>query len=128
MGVSGDFANVRDLKRNLRKLPTTIAHDVARRASPALTQKTKAAFGGGRTVYGNPRPSSVDGTPLTLRKTGTVATMLAFATTGTIVRAVLATKYARFLVGKYEILPNGAMPADWSARLTALVKETKVGV
>lgn len=128
MGVSGDFASVQGLKRALRKLPTTIAHDVAQRVAPALTQESRDAFGGGRTVYGEPRPLSVDGTPLTLRKTGTVAAMLSFTATGTIVRAVLATDYARFLIGKYLILPNGLIPASWSTRLTNIVKTTEVGL
>lgn len=106
-------------------MPVTIAHDVAQRAAPALTTKTREAFDAGRSVYGEPRPNGADGKPLTLRKSGSVSRDLRFVANGSIVRCVLGPDYARYLIGKYGVLPNGALPADWSRRLHELVKATK---
>ncbi len=114
------------LKRTLTTLPTTIAIDVASRAGPALTDLTQDANASHRNVYGDPYPTGADGQQLTLRRTGAVAGDLRFAVAGTQVRSVLPEKYAKYLIGKYNILPNGAMPAAWRGKLDTLVKETKV--
>lgn len=123
MALRGDLEKITDLKKRLRALPTSLAHDVAQRGAPKLTQNTRQAFTSGNSVYGEQRPLSVDGNALTLRDTGTTERMLAFTASGSIIRAVLATKYGRYLV-RYGILPNGRMPAGWSADLGALVKAT----
>jgi hypothetical protein len=113
------------LQKNLRKLPITIAHDIAQRAAPKMTDLTRGDFDAGTTVYGQPRPRGVDGAPLDLERTGATRRALMFTATGMIVRAVLGTKYARYLIGKYDILPNGALPVKWRAELQKLVSETK---
>lgn len=53
----GDRALER-LKEGLKRMPLSVAHDVAKAASPALTTQTRQAFASGRTVYGDPRPRS----------------------------------------------------------------------
>lgn len=116
------------LKRTLQTLPTTMAVDIASRAGPALTDLTRDANASRRGVYGEAYPIGVDGQQLTLHRTGAVAGSLEFRATGTIVRARLPEKYARYLIGKYNILPNGALPAGWRTKLDALVKETKVSL
>ncbi len=123
--LRGDLSKISDLKRNLRELPRTVAADVASRASPALTDLTREAYSSGRTVYGDARPMGVNGNPLTLRKTGAVEGQTRFVAIGTIVRCALGPRYARYLIGRYRILPNGAMPAAWRERLRTLVAETK---
>lgn len=110
-------ATFAELKSKLRKLPTSVAHSVAQQAAPAVTDLTVASFLTGKSVYGEPRPDGVDGRELTLRKSGRTRETLKFVANGTIVRCVLGTKYARYLIGKYGILPNGAMPAEWTRRL-----------
>jgi len=112
------------LKSKLAEMPRTVAVDVAKRASPQLTTLTQEAFTGGQTIYGEARPLGVDGQPLDLYRTGSVAAQLKFTTNGTIVRAVLGPKHAKYLIGKYGILPNGSMPVRWRAALDTLVKET----
>ena len=106
-----------DLKAKLKTLPVSVAHRVASQAAPAVTDLTVDAFLTGRSVYGDHRPDGVDGRPLTLRKSGRTRDTLKFVANGTIVRCVLGTKYARYLIGKYGILPNGRMPAEWARRL-----------
>lgn len=123
MGVKGDFGSVKAFKSRLRELPRTLAHEVAKRASPAMTDLTREAFDGGRNVYGETRPQGVDGNPLTLEATGETRRTLRFTTTGTIVRCVLGTRYARYLIGRYQILPNGGLPTRWRDRLRQIVRE-----
>jgi hypothetical protein len=126
MAIRGDLSSIKKLKARIRDLPRTVAHDVAQKAAPEMTGLTKAAFSSGRSVYGESRPAGADGQRLTLEKTGAVSSQLGFKATGTVVRCVLGPSYAKYLIGKYGILPNGARPAEWSRKLTELVRATKV--
>jgi hypothetical protein len=123
--LQGDLSSIRGLKASIKKLPLSVAHDVSQRAAPAMTDLTRSAYTSGRSVYGDARPLGADGRPLTLQRTGAVARALKFTANGTIVRCVLGPKYARYLIGKYGILPNGALPVSWSRRLGELVKASK---
>lgn len=119
------------LKANLRALPISVAHEVAAASAPGLTARTVQAFDAGRTVYGEPRPPAVDGGALSLEQTGAVRKGTQFVANGRIVRCVLLARdkygreYAKYLIGKYKILPNGAMPAEWSRFLAELVERAK---
>lgn len=127
MGLRGDLSSIKKLKQTIRNLPRTVAVSVAARAAPAVTDLTAEAFSGGRNVYGEARPASkVDGHTLALERTGTTKGQLRFVQIGTVVRCVLGPPYSKYLIGKYGILPNGALPARWSAKLAQLVQETKV--
>jgi hypothetical protein len=119
-GGNNPFAS---LKAALKRMPVSLANDVAQASAPGLTLRTRGAYDGGKTVYGEARPAGVDGGALTLEKTGATKAAVRFVANGRIVRCVLPTKYAKFLVGKYKILPNGAMPAEWSQYLAGLVRE-----
>jgi hypothetical protein len=110
------------LKAALKRMPVSLANDVAQASAPGLTQRTANAYDGGRTVYGEARPAGVNG-PLTLEETGATRSHVRFVANGRVVRCVLPTPYAKYLVGKYKILPNGAMPAEWSQFLAGLVRE-----
>lgn len=123
MGLRGDISHIAKLKGAIRDLPKTVAHDVAQRAAPAMTSLTRNAFTSAETVYGEPRPAGKGGALLTLHKTGATEAQLRFVSVGTIVRCVLGPKWARYLIGKYGILPNGALPAKWSKRLGEIVGE-----
>ncbi len=116
------------LKQSLQKLPTTVAVDVASRAAPALTDLSRGAQSSQRGVYGDSYPIGADGRQLTLRRTGAVARSLGFDSTGTVVRCVLSERYAKYLVGKYSILPNGPIPVDWRRRLDGIVADTEVAL
>lgn len=126
MGLKGNLQSIRSVKKRLLLATVTIAHDVAKNSAPILTNNTRAAFKSGKTVYGAPRPPSVSGQPLTLRKTGLTEASLAFVATGTILRARLGAKYARYLIGKYDVLPNGPLPESWRRDLSQVVSEVKL--
>lgn len=121
MGLKGDPNKVRSFAQKLKALPVTLAASVATDAAPAMTGLTQQAYDGGQTVYGEARPLGVDGQRLTLRKTGATEAGLKFINIGTIVRCVLPNSYQRYLIGKYRVLPNGAMPTAWRAKLDQIV-------
>jgi len=120
-------AALADFKRQLREFPLSLAHDIAQRAAPAITDQATSAFDAGNTVYGEARPRSVYGHPLTLLGPKAVTRKtIKFVSNGTIVRCVLGTKYAKYLIGKYGILPNGYLPESWSRRLDGLLASATV--
>jgi len=125
MGLKGNLSSIKGLKQEIRSLPVTVAAAVARQAAPALTSLTGDAFASKQTVYGEARPAGVNGNELSLVKSGATSDALRFIAVGTIVRCVLPTKWARYLIGKYGVLPNGALPAGWSRRMSAIVHEVK---
>lgn len=135
VAVRGHFvtrANIRTgnaalggLKSRLRALPVTLAHAIAQRAAPALAGLATGAYDGGRTVYGESRPTGVNGQPLDLEETGATRRTVNFSASGRIVRAALGTPYARYLIGKYRILPNGPLPVGWKQRIDDIVHTTK---
>jgi hypothetical protein len=125
-GLRGDLSSLKRLKANLRALPVSISHEVTKQGAPAITDLTQQAFSSNRNVYGDARPASkVTGKPLTLHRTGAVQGALRFVASGTILRCVLGPKYSRFLIGKYGVLPNGALPSSWSRKLGEIVSATK---
>jgi hypothetical protein len=120
--------NVNDLKKlgsRLNKFPTTVVASVASKTAPKLTTNANTAFGSGRTVYGQPRPPSASGGPLTLRRTGATEATLRFVAIGTIVRCVLGTPYAKYLIGNYRVLPMGRMPVSWSKDISNIVQQER---
>lgn len=127
MALRGDLSSLKRMKASIRALPASLAHEVTKNAAPAMTDLTQQAFASNQNVYGEARPgSTVDGHALSLNRTGTVASALKFVANGTVLRCVLGPKYARYLIGKYGILPNGALPTAWSRKLSNIVHETKV--
>lgn len=126
MALKGNLANINNFKKRLRAAPVTVAASVARRASPGLTTRTRSSFSSNVSVYGDARPKSVAGNKLTLRKTGATERELRFVTVGRIVRCVLGTRYARYLIGKYDILPNGPVPQEWRVFLKSLLREAEI--
>jgi hypothetical protein len=123
MGLRGNLSSISGLKQRLRAMPITVAHRVAATAAPAMTSMTRTAFDTNRTVYGAPRPTGVDGASLTLEESGATKRTLQFSATGTVLRCVLGPPWAKYLIGKYDILPNGGMPADWTQKLVAIVRD-----
>lgn len=110
------------LKRAVSDLPLTLGAAVAKDAAAVLTADLRSSFDGGKTAYDTPRPLSTDGKKLYLRVTGATRNTLAFVSVGSILRAQLGTRYARYLIGKYAVLPT-SLPSGWRARLDAIVQE-----
>lgn len=118
--------SIKALKQGLRALPLSVAHSVAQRSAPAMTGLTRQAYASGRSVYGDPRPSGVDGKPLTLHKTGAAEEALSFVASGTVIRSRLGPNYVRYLIGKYGVLPNGPLPVSFTDAIARIASETKV--
>ena len=109
--------SLRSLKRALAKLPITGTARIAARAAPAMSELAGAAYDSGQTVYGAARPSGVDGGALTLERTGATRRAMQFVATGRDIRTTRLPRYARFLIGRYDVLPNGPLPLTWRERL-----------
>lgn len=129
-GIANMAAGITSINRfrsAVKALPLRIRSAVAKDSEAVLTRQTQEAYDGGETVYGTPRPTSKSkerpGAALTLRKSGKVRGSLAFVAIGTILRAQLGMRYAKYLVGKYGVLPNGRIPALMRAELEKIVRE-----
>jgi hypothetical protein len=122
--VSAPIGNLKKLAKAMREVPKVLAQRVAGKVAPDLTAKARASFAAGENVYGDARPAGVNGSPLTLERTGATKASIRFVSVGTIVRASLGTKYARYLVGKYKILPasGSPMPAKWATDTGRIVE------
>lgn len=125
MTLKGKVSDLRKLRERIQDAPRFVAHEVAKRSAPDMTRQTRSAFASGKTVYGAPRPAGVDGRALTLKDTGDALASLKFSANGTIIRSVVAVKYAKFLIGKYKVLPMGKLPVAWQAELAGRVAEVK---
>lgn len=121
-GVKGNPRTLFELNRRIRKIPVVLAQEVAADVAPVLTSMAQSSYGGGQTVYGEARPSGVAGNALDLEVTGATRGDVRFVAIGTVVRAVLGTRWAKYLVGKYRILPMGAIPVAWSKRIAELAR------
>lgn len=120
--IGTGITSMNRLRSSIKALPLRIRSAVAKDAEAILTREVQDDYDAGRTVYDTPRPSSVSGAPLTLKQSGKTRGALAFVAIGTIVRAQLGTRYAKYLVGKYKILPQ-SLPAAWRALLEKMVGE-----
>jgi hypothetical protein len=119
-------ASIRDLKARLQRMPESVAHTVAQQVAPMLTAMAQRAYVAGVNVYGDARPTGVDGQALDLYETGETQRTIQFVANGRIVRCVLGQEYMKYLIGKYKILPVGdrtSMPVAWERAINELVRE-----
>lgn len=117
-----------EFKARLVQLPISVAHAIAVKAAPELTRQAAAAYDSGRNVYGEARPRGRDGRKLTLVDTGETRARVKFVRDGTIIRCALGTPWAKYLIGKYKILPIGdrtAIPAAWTAALDRITQQVQ---
>lgn len=114
---------LREFHRMLRELPKVVAQDVAARVAPTLTAQARGAYQAGQTVYGDARPEGKAG-ELDLVVSGDTLERVRFVAIGTVVRCVLGTRYARYLIGRYRILPMGKLPVAWSQTVEQTVRAT----
>lgn len=109
--------NLLRLNRRLTTITTEKAAIVARRCAAEITERAQASYDSGQTVYGDARPTGVNGDALTLVRTGDTRNLIRFTSDGgTKIRCSLGgLKYAKYLIGKYKILPigNAALPWRW---------------
>lgn len=114
-GLKGNTQNLRAINKKLQAMPKVLAEKLAKKAAGTLTELVQGTYGK-KSVYGDAIHLEAGNN---LVKTGSVKSALRFVAVGTIVRAALNQKYARYLIGKYGILPNGnaAMPVSWTKAL-----------
>ena len=123
MGLKGNVSSLRELKSRLRRLPITSAASIASRSAPAITGLAAQDFSSGNTAYGSARPLSVDGEPLTLVRSGTAKIATRFIATGRDIRTALLPRYYKYLIGKYDVLPNGVLPRVWSSTIGDIARD-----
>jgi hypothetical protein len=121
-GLRGNPGLLRQLGSKLAQLPTTVRAEVARQAAPVVTALAQSAFDGGQTVYGDARPRGVDGEALDLHQTGAARASLTFTAVGTQIRSTTGPRYFKYLIGKYKVLPNNALPFRWRRALDDITK------
>ena len=130
-GISTYITSIGKLRKAIQEFGPSAREAIARDAHGWLTNETRDAFFSGRTVYETPRPTSMDsrhpGEMLSLigpaRNGRHVLQDIGWTNTGTIIRALLNQRYAKYLVGKYKILPNNKLPANWQEHLETLLFE-----
>lgn len=124
MALKGNIRSLQALRRAVSKLPLTAATRIAAQAAPEVSALTREAFDSEITVYGSPRPRSVDGDkPLTLVRTGASRDALRFVAEGSRMRTATLPKYTKYLIGLYSVLPNGPLPAIWRERLNEIAAQ-----
>ncbi len=123
MSLRGDLRTLEALKRALRKMPITASAKIATRSAPVISNLAQGAYDSGTTVYGGARPLGVDGKRLDLVRTGDSKRAMNFIATGRDIRTARLPGYTRYLIGKYDVLPNGPLPAEWRERMTAIAAD-----
>ncbi len=121
--MSKGLSTLAAFRTRVKELPLRIQSSVAKDGEAVLTQALQSDFDSGRTVFDAARPLGVNGNRLDLVKTGRTRAHLSFVAVGRILRAHLPTKHARYLIGKYAILPSARIPASWSESLAQIVRE-----
>jgi hypothetical protein len=123
-GLFGNPASLAILAKRLRDVPKVTAQRIAARVAPELTSRAQESFAAGTSVYGDAWPPGAGG-PYDLVDSGNTRKSIKFVSIGTIVRAKLGTPYAKYLVGKYKILPIGSsqMPTAWQEAVGAIARE-----
>lgn len=116
------ISSMNRLRAAIADMPLRIRSGVAKEAAEVLTAEIRQDFAAKVTVYDTPRPLSVTGAPLSLVKSGRTRSELAFVAIGTIVRAQLGSKYGKYLVGKYKVMPM-SLPSAWAKKLEGIVAE-----
>jgi len=113
-------ASLAKFSADLRRLPTTVAIQVAKAAAPAITALAKESYDASTDPYGAPwAPSKKTGKRVTLRKSGALERRVYYVAIGTKLRVALGVDYAKYQIGKRPVFPkqNGLLPLAYSAEL-----------
>ena len=126
------LASLAKFQNDLRKLPRTVAIEVAAASADVLTELAQSTFGDSEDAYGNSWAPGAEGQKVTLEKTGAIRRSIRYVATGTRLRVALGTKYAKYQVGKRPVTPRqgAALPVAYSqalARAAADVIKRSIG-
>jgi hypothetical protein len=127
MSVRRRGASLDDIRNRIKTIGVRAAIETAARGADSLTTQALSDFDSGRNAYGDPRPLGTRG-PVTLVRTGRLRGLFGFASSGTRLRVVLNTPYAKYMVGRFGILPAGrsAIPARWRDLLQQALRDSGV--
>jgi len=107
--------SLRDIKDRLHRHGVLTAQEVAARVAPMIESMAHADFDAGRNCYGDVRALGKYG-PVTLRRTGRMRASFGFDAVGSTIRSRLLANYAKYMIGRFKILPIGdrtAIPVKW---------------
>ena len=118
--IKGDIQSLRNFTAKLRELPRVVAQKVAAAAAPALTAAANATFNAGENAFGETWSPGVDGTHITLKKSGSLARGIHYVATGTKLRVKLGVRYARYQLGRRPAFPRQGdqLPTSYVKALT----------
>lgn len=120
-----DTSSLARFSRSLREMSKNVAHDVARRAAPVITQFANDSFASQADPYGVPWAPGEDGEKVTLVDTGDMRRDIQYEANGTKLRVKLGQPYAKYQIGKRPVYPKqgGILPRKYSDALDAIVAE-----
>jgi hypothetical protein len=123
MTLKGDLSSLKKLKQTIAQLPQTLQNHVAQEAAGKLNAMILEDYASGKTVYGTSRPLGVNGNSLDLSNTGNAQGSFELYVVGSLIRVRFAVPYAKYLVGKYKVMPNGnePIPVRWRQVLKWIV-------
>lgn len=122
-GVKGNPATLKELRKKLLELPRTVAIRTAAEGASVINDLARSQYTSGQTVYSTSRPVGAKGDKLDLVESGATLNTMHFASAGTTIWCVLGPRWAKYLVGKYAILPRKQLPAAWSEALAAVLRD-----
>lgn len=122
-GLKGNVGTIRAVERNLRRLPLVIAAQVATRVAGEITKLARQTFNSGQNAYGDRWKPDADGKPATLRKTGLLASGIAYVGIGTKLRAQLGPDYSKYAVGPRPVFPRGKLPLAYNAAIARVTND-----
>ena len=115
------MSSLKDLSISLRRLPITLAADVARASADTMTALAQRTFDSSANAYGIAWIPGAEGQEITLRKSGALARGIRYVAIGTKLRMALTVRYAKYQVGKRRVAPGQGepLPKDYADALKA---------
>lgn len=123
MSNAAAIRSISHFAEKLRRLPRTIAIEVAKEAAPILTEAARATFDKSQDAYGVDWDPGVNGQTVTLVKSGSLKAGLYYVAIGTKLRVRLPVSYAKYQVGKRPVHPRQgeALPLAFSEALSKVL-------
>lgn len=121
-----DVSSLAKLSNTLRRLPTELAIEIAKRAAPEITKFAQESFDSSATPYGVPWAPGAEGQKVTLRKSGALERSLVYVAVGTRLRVALGVPYAKYQIGRRPVFPRqgAALPPKYAQAIRAIAAAT----
>lgn len=125
-----DFKSLWSLEKSLRSIAdrkgSKVAEDIAAQVAPVISKISQETFAARTNPYGVPWAPAVDGSEVTLDKTGALKAAIQYKSFGQKLRCVLGPKYAKYQVGKRHVFPprGGLLPPAYQQKIHKIAIET----